>query len=66
MVQRSVWAEVGKLDNSVVNVVLDELMRAAIDAGVNSRRCEVVADTVASLSSIGVRGRILSKLRKAS
>jgi neurofibromin 1 len=41
-------------------------MRSAIDGGVGSRRCEVIARTVAALSSINVRGRIFSKLRKVS
>ncbi|KAF8872759.1 hypothetical protein BD779DRAFT_1679537 [Infundibulicybe gibba] len=49
-VQRYIWVEVSKLDTTVVNVVLDELVRAAVDG--------------ASLSSINVRGRIYSKLRK--
>jgi hypothetical protein len=66
MVQKYAWGEIAKLDSSVSNVVLDELMRAAVDAGVNSRRCEIITDTVASLASIGVRGRIMAKLRKVS
>jgi hypothetical protein len=61
-----VWTEVGLLDTSIVNIVLDELMRAATDGGVGSRRCEVIARTVATLSSINVRGRIFAKLRKVS
>lgn len=64
MIQKYVWSEMAQLDITLVNVVLDELMRAAIDGGVGSKRCEVVARTVASLSSITVRGRIFSKLRK--
>lgn len=66
IVQKYVWTKIGQLDTSIVNVVLDELMRSAIDGGVGSRRCEVIARTVAALSSINVRGRIFSKLRKVS
>lgn len=36
-----------------------------MDAGAGTERCEVMGDTLASLSSINVRGRIFSKLRKA-
>lgn len=64
MIQNFVWSGVAPLDITLVNVVLDELMRAAIDGGVGSKRCEVVARTVATLSSVNVRGRIFSKLRK--
>lgn len=64
MVQKYIWSEISHLDTHIVNIVLDELMRSAIDGGVGSKRCEVVARTVATLSSINVRGRIFSKLRK--
>ncbi|CCM02314.1 uncharacterized protein FIBRA_04405 [Fibroporia radiculosa] len=64
LTQKYIWAEVGKLDSNVVNAVLDELMRAAVDGGEGSLRCERVADTMGAISSINVRGRILSRLRK--
>lgn len=66
VVQKYIWIEVSKLDSSVVNAILDELMRAAVDGGSGSQRCEIVADTMAALSSINVRGRILSRIRKVS
>ncbi|KAG9015978.1 Ras GTPase activating protein ira2 [Tulasnella sp. 427] len=62
--QRYIWNEVGKLDNRVVNIALDELFRAAIDGGLSSRRCEAVGETLVVLSSINVRGKVLSKLRR--
>ncbi|KAG8981934.1 Ras GTPase activating protein ira2 [Tulasnella sp. 425] len=64
MLQRQVWNEIGKLDNRVVNITLDELFRAAIDGGLSSRRCEAVGETLVVLSSINVRGKVLSKLRR--
>ncbi|TDL29911.1 hypothetical protein BD410DRAFT_780416, partial [Rickenella mellea] len=63
-IQKHIWSEVAKLDHMLVNIVLDELMRAAVDGGVGSRRCDIMADTLASLSSINVRGRLISRLRK--
>ncbi|KAI0065862.1 hypothetical protein BV25DRAFT_1988944 [Artomyces pyxidatus] len=63
--QKVVWGEVAKLDTPVVNVALDELMRAAIDGGAGSQRCEIIALIMIPLSSINVRGMILSKMRKA-
>ncbi len=66
VVQKCIWTEVGKLDSESVNTILDELMRAAVDGGIGSQRCELVADTMASLTSINVRGRIGSRLRKVS
>ncbi|KAL4251095.1 Ras-GAP domain-containing protein [Abortiporus biennis] len=64
MVQKHVWSEVGKLDSNVVNAVLDELMRAAVDGGMGSQRCEVVADIMTGITSINVRGRILARIRR--
>ncbi|KAH9030143.1 hypothetical protein EDB85DRAFT_1456161 [Lactarius pseudohatsudake] len=63
--QKAIWAEIAKLDSTVVNTALDELMRAAIDGGASSHACEVIALVMTPLSSINVRGQILSKMRKA-
>ncbi|KAI0040644.1 hypothetical protein FA95DRAFT_1647858 [Auriscalpium vulgare] len=63
--QRMIWSEMARLDTAVVNVALDELMRAAIDGGAGSQRCEMIALIIVPLSSINVRGMILSKMRKA-
>jgi len=64
MIQKTIWAEIAKLDTGIVMIALDELVRAATDGGIGTRRCEIVADTLVVLSSISVRGKILSKLRK--
>jgi hypothetical protein len=62
--QKVIWAEIAKLDSVAVNIALDELMRAAIDGGASSHACEVIALIMTPLSSINVRGQILSKMRK--
>lgn len=62
--QRYTWTEIGKLDSMVVNIVLDEIMRSAVDGGLGSTRCEIMADTLSSMCSVNARGRILAKLRK--
>ena len=63
--QKYTWTEVGKLDSAVVNVVLDEVMRAAVDGGMGSSRCDMMAEVLSSMNSMNVRGRILAKLRRA-
>lgn len=47
-----------------MDVILDELIRSATDSGIETDRCEAIANIISSLSSISVRGRIYSKLRK--
>lgn len=63
--QSYIWAEVGRLDSTIVDVVLDELIRAATDGGVGSTRCEIIGLILASMTSINVRGKLIFKLRKS-
>ncbi|KAF8207849.1 hypothetical protein K438DRAFT_2013261 [Mycena galopus ATCC 62051] len=63
--QKFVWSEIGKLDPLIVDVVLDELIRAATDGGVGSSRCETIGVLLASMMSISVRGKLIFKLRKS-
>ncbi|KAF9266130.1 hypothetical protein L218DRAFT_1016740 [Marasmius fiardii PR-910] len=64
-VQVHVWGEICKSESIVVDIVLDELVRTATDGGIGTRRCEVIAHAISALSSINVRGRLFSRLRKA-
>lgn len=64
MIQKHIWVEVGKLDAICVGIVLDELVRCAVDGGIGSQRCEAMADTLVSLSSIVIRGKVITRLRK--
>ena len=66
MSQQTIWAEISHLDSATTNIVLDELMRAAIDGGVGTQRCETVACLMSFLSSVNVRGQIFSKIRKVN
>ncbi|KAI0355329.1 hypothetical protein OH77DRAFT_1424817 [Trametes cingulata] len=59
-----IWAEIGRLETGTLNLILDELMRAAVDGGMGSLRCEKVAETMTALNSINVRGRVLARIRK--
>ncbi|KAJ7302887.1 hypothetical protein DFH08DRAFT_70201 [Mycena albidolilacea] len=60
-----IWREVGKLDPSIVDVVLDVLIGSATDAGVGSSRCETIGLLLASMTSISVRAKLIFKLRKS-
>lgn len=65
LAQRSIWFEIGKLDGQIMDLAIDELVRVAVDGGITSLRCELVADTLVSLSSVSVRGKVIHRLRKA-
>jgi neurofibromin 1 len=64
LIQRHIWAEIGKLDQELVAIVLDEMVKIATSSGIGTRSCDVVADTLISLASLNVRGRLLGKMRK--
>ncbi|KAI0291754.1 hypothetical protein BC826DRAFT_969907 [Russula brevipes] len=55
--QKAIWTEISRLDGAVVNIALDELMRAAIDGGAGSHACEVIALIMTPLSSINALGK---------
>lgn len=56
----------GKLDIGVMNIIVDEMMRTGSDGGIGSDKCEIMAETLSSMCSARVRGKILAKLRKVS
>jgi hypothetical protein len=65
IVQNYIWTEVGRLDSATVNIVLDEIIRMAVDSAVGTGRCESLSRIVCTMSSINVKGRLLSRLRKS-
>ncbi|KAJ6587786.1 hypothetical protein B0H10DRAFT_2233906 [Mycena sp. CBHHK59/15] len=56
--QRYVWSEMGRLDPLLIDVALDEMIRAATDGGVGSSRCETIGLLLASMTSISVRAKL--------
>jgi hypothetical protein len=63
--QRHIWTEIGRMDQSLVDIVLDECIAAATAAGIGSRSCTLIADTLVSLASLHTRGKIVALLRKS-
>ncbi|RUS29150.1 hypothetical protein BC938DRAFT_480989 [Jimgerdemannia flammicorona] len=63
LVQAKVWQTIGKVDD-IINLVLDAFVLFAVEHGVGSHQAETMADTMVTLSSVAVRGKILARLRK--
>lgn len=63
IMQRLVWAHVTKLD-SLLPILLDVFVEAAIDAGIQTAAFEAVAETLSSFASFNMRGKLLSRLRR--
>ncbi|GAW06426.1 ras gtpase activator [Lentinula edodes] len=66
-VQKYIWHEAGQLNGNIIDIIFDELIRSATDGGIGTHRCEIIAHSISAMSSssIAVRGRLFSKLRKA-
>ncbi|KZS91243.1 hypothetical protein SISNIDRAFT_487571 [Sistotremastrum niveocremeum HHB9708] len=65
-IQQHIWDVIGKLDPSAIsNVILEETCRAAIDGGVDSPRCNILAEVVVGYPAMPTRAKLLVKLRKA-
>ncbi|KAJ3936091.1 MAG: hypothetical protein NXY57DRAFT_886591 [Lentinula lateritia] len=66
-VQKYIWHEAGQLNGNIIDIIFDELIRSATDGGIGTHRCEIIAHSISAMSSssIAIRGRLFSKLRKA-
>jgi neurofibromin 1 len=62
--QDLLWKPIALLANSFVDLVTDELLKSAVDAGIGSDQAANAADTLVSVSSVAVRGRVIARLRK--
>lgn len=58
-----IWVELAKLSEPVLNIILEELVQVALNDGMDSQRCELVADTLVAFSSMPIRTKVLNQLR---
>jgi neurofibromin 1 len=59
-----VWAVIGTSHDALIELVLSELLIAAVDAGMVSEKAECIGDILVSLASTAIRGKMVAKLRK--
>ncbi|KAG8755793.1 Ras GTPase activating protein ira2 [Ceratobasidium sp. 428] len=65
LVNKIVWESLGRSNTGTVNATLDELTRSAIDGGLGSPRCELIAEALVNMSSVEVKGKLIARLRRA-
>ncbi|KAF8324598.1 uncharacterized protein EI90DRAFT_3157325 [Cantharellus anzutake] len=64
-IHQCIWTEVAKLDGAVVqNLVLDELVKAAAEAGFGTRACESIADVFSIIGTVNVKAKLLGRVRR--
>ncbi|KAH7346669.1 hypothetical protein BKA65DRAFT_282221 [Rhexocercosporidium sp. MPI-PUGE-AT-0058] len=62
--EQNIWPVVTS-DEIYTDIFLDEVVKAALSFGVNDERTEVLGSVIASLGTVSIRGKLLSRLRKA-
>ncbi|WVF65508.1 hypothetical protein IAT40_000236 [Kwoniella sp. CBS 6097] len=63
-IQEQVWAIMTHAHESLSDIVVSELIHAAVDAGIGSDKAECVGDILVSVSCTAVRGKVIARLRK--
>ncbi|KAL3421048.1 GTPase-activator protein for Ras-like GTPase [Phlyctema vagabunda] len=62
--EQCVWPAISK-DELYTDIFLDEVIKSALGFGVDDERTELLGSIVTSLGTITIRGKLLSRLRKA-
>lgn len=63
--QTKVWCMVGSVDG-MIGKLIEVFVEHATQHGIDSAPAEILANTVVSLPSVNVRGKIVARLRKVS
>ena len=61
--EQSVWPAV-RQDEIYVDIFLEEVVKSALTFGLDDERTEILGSIIASLGTVSLRGRLLSRLRK--
>jgi neurofibromin 1 len=62
--EQSIWPAICE-DEIYTDIFLEELIKAALGFGLDDERTEVLGSIIASLGTVTIRGKLLSRLRKA-
>lgn len=62
--EQFVWPSIAK-DEVLLEIFMDELMKTALSYGTNEETLDIITPVVVSIGTVTLRGKILSRLRKA-
>jgi neurofibromin 1 len=62
--EQSIWPAICR-DEIYIDIFLEEIFKAALGFGLHDERTETLGSIIASLGTITIRGKLLSRLRKA-
>lgn len=64
LIQSKIWKAIANVDD-LLSLVIDTFIQVSNEHGLGSNQAEVLADTLVTLSSVSVRAKLVSSLRKA-
>jgi len=62
--EQCVWPTISR-DEIYMDIFLEEVVKAALGFGIDDERTEILGSIIASLGTVTIRGKLLSRLRKA-
>jgi len=62
--EQSIWPAISR-DEVYIDIFLEEIVKSALGYGIDDERTEMLGSIIASLGTITIRGKLLSRLRKA-
>jgi neurofibromin 1 len=62
-IQSRVWKTIAEVDN-IINLVLDCFVQYSVEHGIGSMQAEIIADTLVTMSSVSIRGKVISRMRR--
>jgi neurofibromin 1 len=66
VIQEHVWARLAEKNEHITDIVLTELVDAAMGGGMGSERADCVAEILHVISTTAIRGQLIARLRKVS
>ena len=66
VIQEHIWSRLAEKNEHLTDVVLAELMDAAMGGGMGSEKAECVAEILHAISTTAIRGQLIARLRKVS
>ena len=62
--EQRIWPAISQ-DEIYIDIFLEEVIKSALSFGIDDERTEILGSIIASLGTITIRGKLLSRLRKA-
>jgi neurofibromin 1 len=62
-VQNKIWLALGRVDD-IIPMLIDAFVTFSVDNGMSSQPSDIIANTIVTLHSVNVRGKIVARLRR--